>query len=418
MRDWIAPEASAQLQRSTTAIAEATRPPGPHLDRVAFTMRSTLPRFGIATLISLVALGAGLVSTAHADPIADEQAKAATIQNAIETNGERISALSEQYDGAQLKLQQAEQNIANTNAQIAVDQQQVLLLRRAIQTRARGLYEQAADGQSVASLDLHDAQQLLTGTQYANAEAKSAQQQVQQLIAATANLGHQQQAQKAAAAEAADEAQQINKTAQQLQNANQQQYATLAQVQGTLQQLVTADQNRQETQNLAQAQARYGTTPGAGTATPSTGAAGSSAAATTPLPPSPGSNAAPSPPAFTAPPGGSGAAVAIAFARAQLGKPYQYAAAGPNAYDCSGLTMAAWGAAGVRLPHYSGAQYAMLPHVPLSAMIPGDLIFWGPGGSQHVAIYIGGGLMIAAPTTGDVVKIQAIWGSPIGAARP
>jgi cell wall-associated NlpC family hydrolase len=51
-------------------------------------------------------------------------------------------------------------------------------------------------------------------------------------------------------------------------------------------------------------------------------------------------------------------------------------------------------------------------------MIPGDLIFWGPGGSQHVGIYIGGGLMIAAPHTGDVVKIQAVWGHPVGAARP
>ena len=80
--------------------------------------------------------------------------------------------------------------------------------------------------------------------------------------------------------------------------------------------------------------------------------------------------------------------------------------------------MAAWGAAGVRLPHYSGAQYAMLRHVSLSAMIPGDLIFWGPGGSEHVGIYIGGGLMIAAPHTGDVVKIEAVWGHPVGAARP
>ena len=100
------------------------------------------------------------------------------------------------------------------------------------------------------------------------------------------------------------------------------------------------------------------------------------------------------------------AAAAIAYAEAQLGKPYEYAASGPNTYDCSGLTMMAWAAAGVSMPHYSGAQYAMFPHVPLDQLQPGDLLFWGPGGSEHVAMYIGGGLQIAATHTGDYVRIQ------------
>lgn len=379
-------------------------------------MRSALPRLGFTGLLSLVALIVGLVSTAHADPISDEQAKAQAIQDSIEANGEHISALSEQYDGAQLRLQQAEQTEANANAQIALDQAEIVQVRHAIEARARDLYEKAATGQSVASLDLKDAEQLLTGSQYANAEASTEHQQLVQLNAATADLARTRDEAQAAVAEAAQEAQQIDATAQQLQAANQQQYATLAQVQGTLQQLVTQAQNRQEAQNLARAQTRYGTSPSAGATTQASGSAPSSGAATAPAAPS---VAAPSQRTFSPPAsGGSGAAIAIAFARAQLGKPYEYAAAGPNAYDCSGLTMAAWGAAGVSLPHYSGAQYAMLPHVSLSAMIPGDLIFWGPGGSQHVAIYIGGGLMIAAPTTGEVVKIEAIWGSPIGAARP
>jgi cell wall-associated NlpC family hydrolase len=80
--------------------------------------------------------------------------------------------------------------------------------------------------------------------------------------------------------------------------------------------------------------------------------------------------------------------------------------------------MMAWRAAGVSLPHYSGAQYSMLPKVPLSQMQPGDLVFWGTGGSSHVGIYIGNGLMIHAPHTGDVVKIAAVYGSPVGAGRP
>ena len=112
------------------------------------------------------------------------------------------------------------------------------------------------------------------------------------------------------------------------------------------------------------------------------------------------------------------AAAAISYAEAQLGKPYRYAAAGPDAYDCSGLTMMAWAAAGVSMPHYSGAQYAMFPHVPLDQLEPGDLLFWGSGGSEHVAMYIGGGLQIAATHTGDYVRIQSIGSDPVGVARP
>jgi cell wall-associated NlpC family hydrolase len=114
----------------------------------------------------------------------------------------------------------------------------------------------------------------------------------------------------------------------------------------------------------------------------------------------------------------SGAAAAIAYARAQIGKPYQWGGSGPNSFDCSGLTMMAWAAAGVSMPHYSGAQYAMFPHVPFNDLEPGDLLFWGPGGSEHVAMYIGGGLQIAATHTGDYVRIQPMGQDPVGAARP
>jgi cell wall-associated NlpC family hydrolase len=79
--------------------------------------------------------------------------------------------------------------------------------------------------------------------------------------------------------------------------------------------------------------------------------------------------------------------------------------------------MRAWGAAGVSMPHYSGFQYNMFPKVPLNELQPGDLVFRGPGGSQHVALYIGNGLVIHAPQTGDVVKIAPM-GSVMGAVRP
>ncbi|MFM7065514.1 MAG: C40 family peptidase, partial [Gammaproteobacteria bacterium] len=89
-----------------------------------------------------------------------------------------------------------------------------------------------------------------------------------------------------------------------------------------------------------------------------------------------------------------------------------------DAFDCSGLTMRAYGAAGVKMRHWSGFQYADFPRVSLQALLPGDLIFWGPNGSEHVGIYIGEGLMINAPHTGDVVKVAPVWANPMGATRP
>ena len=102
--------------------------------------------------------------------------------------------------------------------------------------------------------------------------------------------------------------------------------------------------------------------------------------------------------------------MAVAAAESQIGVPYQWAAASPGvAFDCSGLAMWAWSQAGVSLPHYSGAQEASSAPVPsLAAAEPGDLIFWGPGGSEHVAIYIGGGMMIEAPYTGATVHITPV----------
>jgi peptidoglycan DL-endopeptidase CwlO len=111
---------------------------------------------------------------------------------------------------------------------------------------------------------------------------------------------------------------------------------------------------------------------------------------------------------------------AVAFAYAQLGKPYQWGATGPGSYDCSGLVQAAWAAAGVTIPRTTYAQWAALPHVSTSALEPGDLLYFD--GVGHVAIYVGGGDIIDAPQTGmDVQKIPlAGWykSSLVGAARP
>ncbi len=117
--------------------------------------------------------------------------------------------------------------------------------------------------------------------------------------------------------------------------------------------------------------------------------------------------------------------VAANWALTQLGKPYQWGAAGPDTYDCSGLTMVAWARAGVSLLHYTGYQWQEGPRVPLDQLQRGDLLFYAtdnsdPATIHHVGIYIGHGMMVDAPFTGADVRIDSIYqpGVPIGAIRP
>jgi cell wall-associated NlpC family hydrolase len=127
---------------------------------------------------------------------------------------------------------------------------------------------------------------------------------------------------------------------------------------------------------------------------------------------------------------GSGASagqgdIAANWALTQLGKPYLWGGAGPGSFDCSGLTMVAWAHAGVQLLHYTGYQWQEGPHVPLSQLRRGDLLFYAtntsdPGTIHHVAIYIGNGMMVNAPYTGAFVRIDSMYqpGGLIGAVRP
>lgn len=101
------------------------------------------------------------------------------------------------------------------------------------------------------------------------------------------------------------------------------------------------------------------------------------------------------------------AKAAIDFACQQLGDPYLWAADGPDSWDCSGLTMKAWAAAGVSLPHSSAQQATYGTRVSMSALEPGDLVF-RHSPISHVGLYLGDGLMINAPQSGDVVRIAPI----------
>ena len=111
----------------------------------------------------------------------------------------------------------------------------------------------------------------------------------------------------------------------------------------------------------------------------------------------------------------------IQRAGSQMGVPYSWGggnAAGASrgidsgantvGFDCSGLILYAFAGVGIKLPHYSGAQYDLGRKIPSSQMRRGDVIFYGPGGSQHVTLYLGNNQMLEAPFTGSHVKVSPV----------
>jgi cell wall-associated NlpC family hydrolase len=331
-----------------------------------------------------------------ADTVSSAMAKAAAIEAELTAAQNRMSALSQQYDAAASKLQQINSSIATTKATIATDHHQVTgdrktLAKAAVESyvtngsavsdnpifsnnektmNAANEYNQIAEGDiNLAVANLHTAENTLT--------AQQAQLQSQQ-----------QAAQSAVAAEQAAIAQN-----QQVENA---QASALAQENGEVATLVDQQEAAQ-----AAAAARVATVR----LTSSASYSGLNQAAP--------------------PPTAAGGAGAVQAAESQLGVPYRWGAEDPKGssdpgFDCSGLTAWSWGQVGVGLAHYSGAQMGASAPVPLSDLQPGDLLFYGPGGDEHVAMYIGGGRMIEAPYTGADVWITGVrlGGDFVGAGRP
>jgi cell wall-associated NlpC family hydrolase len=378
-------------------------------------------RTAVFLLVTLLGTVAAPVA-AGASPIDDKKAEAAKLSAAINANGEKMDALNEQMNGARLQLQSGQSEIESARRDISIAKEQADALKSALAQRAAALYtDQAASGVEAGG-DLSNPVTDAARSTYAAAAATKNNGMVSQLTLVKERLAEKKATFEAARASAQAQSDSLAASAKAIVELNANQQKLLAQTKGELDALVLQEQQRRDAEAQVAAlaaikrvaaataarqdAARRATdsSASAGGATGSSGRAAISNATNTVLP---ANLPAPSP----------RAAQAIAFAQAQLGKPYVYAAAGPDTYDCSGLTMRAWGAAGVSMAHYSGAQYVAFPHVPLDQLQPGDLVFRGPGGSAHVALYIGNGLVISAPQTGDHVKVTGM-GNIMGASRP
>jgi cell wall-associated NlpC family hydrolase len=361
----------------------------------------------VATLAAILTIALALPASAGARTISDARAEAARIERQIQENGDRIAALGEQYNGAVLKLQQLEADQQRAAKQFRAAESEARSMRASVVALAVRLY-MGHDGGSAAleSVDVVSVTDYTRRQQYTSSAADKNFEILDRLHRVQVELTRRRKSLDHSIGAARAERDRLSATRHEIEAANATAERLLSQTKGELGRLIRAEQERQRKAEEAAARARAAADAAARQAQSSQSNLGRGPQGPdTPLPP--------------APPPSAQVAKVIAYARAQLGKPYVYNTAGPDTFDCSGLTMMAWAQAGVSMPHYSGAQYSMFPHVALSELQPGDLIFKGPGGSDHVSLYVGGGMQIAATHTGSFVLLQPVVYSHLsGAARP
>ena len=315
-------------------------------------------------IISVLVLGLALTllfpAYATGQPTQDIQAKAAQIERDLNAANDKVAALVPQVQAAEAKL-------ADANARVQAVQDSINGIKVLINGRAAAFYKFAGAAGPFDALNARDANDLSARTKYGDVAAGHDDSLVQQLAAQRAELDKAR-----AAAQAEHDAVAAAKADADAAAATQQ--GLLDQVKGQ----VAAELARQT--------------------------AGRAASLIGP-----------------APLGNGGAGAAVAFAQAQVGKPYCNTADrfGPTCFDCSGLTTSSWRAGGLDIPTTSGAQGAAFPHVDLSQLQPGDLITTSSW-SAHVGIWVGGGYVHATSYSNNpnAVKFVGGTGSVVDAVRP
>ncbi len=374
--------------------------------RVPFTVVAAARRRYTRSVIAAVALtcAIGTIAPLPAPAArANPAAPSSPTSDSESLDPEHIEAVAEQYNLARLNVVRATAALEATDRRIDAARLRVRLMQSRTRARAASLYLGAGAAPSIPVGDTRHVADLHRRSQYLDAAEAPDRELLAALKRELQTLATERVSQRAATEllqRNADAAKQMKRRLDQLAAAAEAAQAQARAAAALAPAGVGADPDAID---RAPAGPPSGTPPTPPTTRPAPGPP--STPPTTRPPPGP----TPEPPPTGAePPVSPGAGAAVAFARAQLGKPYVFATSGPNTYDCSGLTMAAWASGGVRMPHYSGAQSGMFPKVSFAQLKPGDILVFYPD-LHHVGLYIGDGMMIHANQTGDVVKISPAW---------
>jgi cell wall-associated NlpC family hydrolase len=351
-------------------------------------------KVSVVILVTATMAAAAFPALSGASPVDDKKRQAAELQRQIDANDNQLVALSETLNGANLHLAEAQAGIDEAQRRTDAAEAERSRVRDILSRRAAQMYQGAGSSSPLSDLDVKSLGEVATRSKYASAAADhddvliaQLQQAKEALAVRKADLERQRAAAQAEQAAA-------NAAKSKIDSANRQARALEQQVKGEIATILS-----QEAASRAAAQQRAAQ-------------AGPTRAART-------GGHSPIPPNFpNVPAPNAGAAAAVAFAKAQVGKGYVYATSGPDTYDCSGLTAASWARGGVSLAHYSGAQYQETMRIGPNDLQPGDLVFYGPGGSNHVEIYIGGGMVVSASNPSTGVKLAGVrYGTASGYGR-
>jgi cell wall-associated NlpC family hydrolase len=377
--------------------------------QMALAFRIAGPR-RVALLAGLTAtLALTLLPTGSAQADTPTSVDPAAAQAQVQALADKAEIVVEKYDASEDALAAAQIQLNTDRAAIAAAQTSVDSTQGLVDAIARDSYESGALGGAASVMLSQDPQAALRGASYLEQLAANRDRQLAQATTARDALV---QAQAASNQELA--------SVQTLQASLQAEQTTINALIGKQQAALTASQAQAAAQVAATAQvSRSQSRVALPKAVVAAGAAAPMAAAPKAVAPKAAAPKAAAPAVAVPAVASSKAAAVLRYAYAQLGKPYRYGAAGARTFDCSGLTMRAWAAAGVAISHNAAAQYDSTKHVAKSALQPGDLVYFGRP-IHHVGIYIGGGKFIEAPYTGADVRISNLSARHdyAGASRP
>ena len=329
-----------------------------HLASTTQIRRGAVLAVAVAAATSIaVYTGTTGAGAAAAPTIAQVQAQVNSLQAKMDMIGQQYDAANQEYGSAQARLAQVQKQAANAQARYNTARAQLAAV-------AVSEYENSNQTSVLGLLSSGDPASVLSEASLVLQVAGTHNEEAAQFLTAAQTLTS------------------VSEQRQRTERGIAQIRAQLASQRTSLNKLLASSKATLDSLTAAQ-QAQVTADTVGGTTTSSGGQSGSA------------------PMAYTGPTG-TQADKAVAFAYAQLGKPYVYGATGPDSYDCSGLVQAAWAAAGVAIPRTTYEDWDSLPHIPVSQMVPGDLIIYD--GEGHVAIYVGDGYIIDAPHTGAYVE--------------